>query len=465
MRPSLSCTVLMTTRQLPHTVRYAAAAGALASIAACADGGPVSPSVDAASGPQAVVVGASSGIVPGPSTSISPASYPLYAGGGGSSTGTPVGTVNVYSSAVAATPNPNDYTITVTYNVGAGFCISETHLEIDLSTDGVPQKNGNPAPGQFEYKGSHNCATTVTYSEVVDLGSDDGVVIAAHAVVSGSGTVGGARYVSGGSLPTYVVARRPGNAMSATTGLNSLVVDAWEAFGDPAEPLQSLWDQAIVADGAAGQWLIDNGADWVWESYRSADPVQGTVIQMQASIESPAAQSGVFRITCDNGYRLQLNGANLSGPDGATAGYGTQFSSAFYNALTNDLAAGVNLKQANVSADGWQSVESYNVNLLAGTNTFTIYAANEYQNTDDAHTGYPSGPRARPASTDPTGTVDDNPAGCIFGLQANGTTTSIGRETAWGAPNGFSGATTGANVTGGNFTGKNWATYFVYEVR
>jgi hypothetical protein len=344
----------------------------------------------------------------------------------------------------------------------------------------VPQRNGNPIPGQFEQKGAGACETSVQYSKLVDLAGQDGVVIAAHAVVSGSGLVGGGSFVSGGSLTTVVTARRSGDAPIASAVASTAVVPAWEAFGDPADGTPSLWDAAIAADptvdangrtGAAnGQWLLNSGADWVWETHRSngvnaGDAVQGSVIKMEATVNSPVAQSGVFRITCDNAYRVDFNGAPITSADGAAAGYKTQLSAGLFAALTSHLGAGTNLRQANVSADGWQSTESYNVMLTQGANTFAIYAANEYMNADDAHSGYPVGPRQRPGTNDPVGTADVNPAGCIFGLQANGSPASIGEETAWGAPNGFTGATAGVGVAGGNFTGKNWATYFTYEVR
>ena len=455
------------------------AAGVLA-LTGCADKSVVGPGASAT--PRAVIIGdGDQPSVPGPTAVGSPATYPLYAGGGGSGPGTLVGFVSVYSAAHTATAsNPNDYTIHATYNAYPGFCISETHLSVQLQATMVPQKNGNPIPGQFEHKGGGGCETSVQYSKVVDLGGDDGVVLAAHAVVSGSGLVGAGSFVSGGSLSAVVTARRSGDAAAASAVASTPVAKAWEAYGDPADVMPSLWDAAIAADphvdangrtgGANGQWLLDSGADWVWESHRSngvnaSDAREGAVIKMEATVNSPVAQGGIFRITCDNAYRVDFKGASITAPDGATAGYTTQLSSGLFAALTSNLGAGVNLRQPNVTADGWQSTESYNVTLSPGANTFTIYAANEYMNTDDAHSGYPVGPRRRAGTNDPLGTADVNPAGCIFGLQTDGVRTSIGEETAWGAPNGFTGATTGTGLAGGNFGGKNWATYFTYEVR
>jgi hypothetical protein len=68
-----------------------------------------------------------------------------------------------------------------------GFCLNETHLHVaDLWSD-VPQNNGNPTPGQFDYKGEHDCVDTVSYTVPLaglDVNGDGELTIAAHAVVS-----------------------------------------------------------------------------------------------------------------------------------------------------------------------------------------------------------------------------------------------------------------------------------------
>jgi hypothetical protein len=68
-------------------------------------------------------------------------------------------------------------------------CLGETHVHVATSLDGIPQRNGNPTPGQFDYGMDHGC-TTRMYTHVIPLG-DTGVgtelIIAAHAVVNGPG--------------------------------------------------------------------------------------------------------------------------------------------------------------------------------------------------------------------------------------------------------------------------------------
>lgn len=81
----------------------------------------------------------------------------------------------------------DDQNLYVKYIVDAeGWCLTETHLHVAMSMEEIPQKNGNPIPGQFEYKGEHECELEVTYT--IDLSEKvwecgDELYIAAHAVV------------------------------------------------------------------------------------------------------------------------------------------------------------------------------------------------------------------------------------------------------------------------------------------
>lgn len=80
----------------------------------------------------------------------------------------------------------DDTNLTVTFETkfGLGFCLKETHLHVADTWEQVPQNNGNPTPGQFDYKGTHDCVRTVTYTVPLNgWGPGDEIVIAAHAVV------------------------------------------------------------------------------------------------------------------------------------------------------------------------------------------------------------------------------------------------------------------------------------------
>jgi hypothetical protein len=73
----------------------------------------------------------------------------------------------------------------VTYNTTGSWYITESHLDIALSPEEIPQTNsGNPRPGQFSY--SHNFPTPAQIDEhcftLAELGYQPGDVlyIAAH---------------------------------------------------------------------------------------------------------------------------------------------------------------------------------------------------------------------------------------------------------------------------------------------
>jgi len=75
-------------------------------------------------------------------------------------------------------------TLTVTYVVeAADWYLKQTHLAVGDSLDDIPQKNGNPIPGQFPYHTDYSLAdmvTTDTY--VIDItGLGDPLYVAAHA--------------------------------------------------------------------------------------------------------------------------------------------------------------------------------------------------------------------------------------------------------------------------------------------
>lgn len=63
------------------------------------------------------------------------------------------------------------------------WCITETHLHVATDPGLIPQKNGNPIPGKFDYEGKHECVYEVTYTIPLDWGCDEEIYIASHAVV------------------------------------------------------------------------------------------------------------------------------------------------------------------------------------------------------------------------------------------------------------------------------------------
>jgi hypothetical protein len=80
--------------------------------------------------------------------------------------------------------NDADY-LYVKYATAAGWCLGETHLHVAASLEAIPQtKTGNPIPGHFDFKSSHDCAAETTYVIPLAWATDTELYIAAHAEVS-----------------------------------------------------------------------------------------------------------------------------------------------------------------------------------------------------------------------------------------------------------------------------------------
>lgn len=151
-------------------------------------------------------------------------------------------------------------------------------------------------------------------------------------------------------------------------------VFAWE----PYDPDNVHWDNMISGHTFSGD------ADWIWESYRVQNPVNGDIVTFQKTFTVPGNPgTGTLYITCDNGYEVTING-NMIGSAQLGSGWETS-----------------NLTEAFCQTSGWQTVETWDVSsaLQAGTNTLVIKGVNEYYG---------------PLDGQGNGTVDNNPGGVIF---------------------------------------------------
>ncbi len=99
----------------------------------------------------------------------------LLAGGGNLENAIPVGQVEVW--------NDGDYLYVRYIITQNGWCITSTHLHIATSWLDIPQKNGNPIPGQFDYKTPHECVTEYMYQIDITWPQGTELYIAAHADV------------------------------------------------------------------------------------------------------------------------------------------------------------------------------------------------------------------------------------------------------------------------------------------
>ena len=79
--------------------------------------------------------------------------------------------------------NDADY-LYVKYVLAADWYLSETHLHVATSMADIPQKNGNPPPGKFDYKMTHNFVQEYEYKiPLLTWACDEKLYIAAHGVV------------------------------------------------------------------------------------------------------------------------------------------------------------------------------------------------------------------------------------------------------------------------------------------
>jgi hypothetical protein len=115
----------------------------------------------------------------------------LTAGGGNIKSAKDVGDVLVWNDSVY---------LYVKYVVTDNdWCLTETHLEISLELKDIPQKKGNPIPGQFTYKNEHDCEAGYTYAIPLTWDPGSELLIAAHGVVQTGGMNG---FI--GDLPSQV---------------------------------------------------------------------------------------------------------------------------------------------------------------------------------------------------------------------------------------------------------------------
>jgi hypothetical protein len=128
------------------------------------------------------------------------------------------------------------YLITV-----AGWCITETHLHVADTMGEVPQKNGNPTPGHFTYNDEHDCVTEYMYT--IPLGDvecgEDNLIIAAHAVVE--------KTVSGTITPDLTWQRSAEPTQYCFDGYGGQWTPA-EGFAIPLDPQQTVWDNGAESN-------------------------------------------------------------------------------------------------------------------------------------------------------------------------------------------------------------------------
>jgi len=309
-----------------------------------------------------------------------------------------------------------------------GWYLTETHLHVACDESDIPQnKKGNPIPGHFDYSSEHEISDIeIEEPFVISLDSIGccNPVIAAHAVVVHVADEVCEDLYSDGTEEFSAYAGSTCGDTTIRTGTAKL---AWEPYSD-SDP--SVWDNRINHPFV--------NADWIWESYRTVNPICGDIVWFTKTFDIPGlylvdATASMYA-TCDNGYEFHVNSV-LQGS--AQLGEGWESS---------------NLTQSFVDRDGWQWVENYDFvnDLKLGTNTLLFKAANEYM-----------GPLDTGSITTP-GNIDSNPAGLIYEGQVCYTVVDQ-EETAWGDGDRFVEANDPEDSD--EHGGGNWATYFTYPIQ
>lgn len=273
----------------------------------------------------------------------------------------------------------------VQYVTTGGWVLTETHLHVATSMEGIPQNNGNPPPGQFDYSSEYDPGEGVTEPEpyvipLADLGVADPcdptmLYIAAHAVVV--------------------------QLVEDCMDVVSDVDVEWSADGMSWSPTTACWVHPSWADIAGATWVWRTFyTDVVWE-YDNV-PEGGWYFKKEFTIPGEPV-SGEIAINADNTYSLSLNGVYV-GAEGS-------------------------MDKDGPDNHEWGTIDIFPLtNLNSGLNTIEVRALNFFR----------------------TGSSTNNPAGLAFNAKVC-YQDIVAEETAWG--------------DGLDFSGRNWAMYFTYDVQ
>ena len=286
----------------------------------------------------------------------------------------------------------DDEQVCVTYALDqdaldAGWLIYETHLYVgDGEFDGVLTRyneraggpyGANPIPGQFPYKQEFDDGVA-EWTECVEIPGEwdweEYLYIAAHAVIE--------RIVEDAYCETEVEAGDDFFVSDTET----MVVES-DNFGTPFAAelawVHPFWNDRLTYD-------FDDDAEWIWESFRVDNPIEGDVVTFEREFEVPGPPlGGTLQIAADNGFAVYLNGEFLEASP--TLPQYPNFGDPEDRYLTEEY----------VNSSGWQNVQEIDLTdeLVQGDNTLTIVAANEYMGPLDGQSN---------------GTIDSNPGGVIF---------------------------------------------------
>jgi hypothetical protein len=360
----------------------------------------------------------------------------------------------------------SDSTLKVVFDTSStGWCMSKTHLDVAYNPNNIPQKNGNPIPGQFDYQHVLGSCDLIDEYEVPITVLATTLYIAAHADVWDTTTDTTLNVVS--SQNTAII-----EADAVAVDENASL--AYEPFNYPNcgfysqtnDGTNSVWDSQIQP--ACRTVFNSLGADWIWRSPGYPDPasneqILGQVITFQEEFDAVGlVTQGTLSVTADNAFTASLNGIEVA----SSVSLGPGFPGTLREKVDTTPQTG----NWGVASQGWQNCLAYNVggSLVSGENVLTIIASNEYMwnstgyDGPDQYYGWNNGtktyntgsinndpnPGTGASGSSSTGNnICRNPGGLIFALSVDYYARG---ETAWG--------------DGTDFGGKKWATYITYPI-
>lgn len=232
----------------------------------------------------------------------------------------------------------------VKYVTDVPWVLTETHLSVQTSLATIPQSNGNPVPGQFQYAASHNLATEYTYTIPLTWAQGKQLYIAAHAKVCALKSL---TLESHAGVPVYGPASSYLPLNDAGWGTSALSVATWK---HPAWPMIS---------GSTAEWIstdyyiTDDGGSARYDSWR----------KFSLSFNVPGIPIGGSIVTAnsDNAEEVYSNGAMI-GSDGTVN-------------VPFDAAGG--------DPHEWSTIKDYAFNPVSGANKLDFIVHNYAYPTDD----------------------------------------------------------------------------------
>jgi hypothetical protein len=145
----------------------------------------------------------------------------------------------------------------IRYETAPGWCMYETHLHVASSLAGIPRTNfGNPRPGRFMSKGTHDCETTVEYTYSIsslNLTTTNPLLVAAHAVVRGTDDTEQCELI-------YGIENATGNIFS----LNPITFNHSLLFAAGSNPSYPNWPNTLGFDEANGRLYYAARDNQIW---------------------------------------------------------------------------------------------------------------------------------------------------------------------------------------------------------